>query len=157
VAANGPVERARKPADVEAIRQLFREYAESLPFTLDFQGFDEELAGLPGAYGPPRGALFIARVEGRPVGCAGLRALDDTTCELKRLFVRPGRRGSGLGGQLTAAALAEARRLRYRRMRLDTVPGMEKAQALYQRLGFREIPPYADNPVPGTRFLELEL
>ena len=135
------------------MRGLLREYAASLAFPLDFQDFERELAELPGAYAPPRGELLLAPGN----GCVALRPLDDTTCELKRLYVRPRARGAGLGRTLTEAAVAEARRLEYARMRLDTVPGMEVAQALYEQLGFHEIAPYTTNPVEGTRFLELDL
>jgi GNAT superfamily N-acetyltransferase len=140
-------------SDVEEVRVLFHEYAASLPFALDFQDFDRELADLPGAYAPPRGALLLAR----GAGCVGLRPIDEATCELKRLYVRPSARGTGLGRRLTEAVIAEARRLGYARMRLDTVAGMDAAQSLYERLDFREIAPYRPNPVPGARFLELEL
>ena len=140
-------------ADVAEVRALFREYADSLPFSLDFQDFEHELAELPGPYAPPSGALLL--VHG--AGCVGLRALDGSTCEMKRLYVRPSARGRGIGRLLTEAVIAEAQRLGYARMRLDSTPGMEPAQALYARLGFREIAPYRVNPVPGTRFLELEL
>jgi N-acetylglutamate synthase-like GNAT family acetyltransferase len=143
--------------DLDDVRRLLREYADTLPFALDFQGFDEELATLPGRYAPPDGALLVARESGRAVGCVGIRALDETTCEMKRLYVSEPARGSGLGRVLAEASIAEARRLGYRRMRLDTVPGMETAQALYARLGFREIAPYTANPVLGACFLELEL
>jgi putative acetyltransferase len=140
-------------SDVEEVRTLFLEYASALPFPLDFQDFDREVAGLPGAYAPPRGALLLARGE----GCVALRPIDETSCELKRLYVRPEARGTGLGRRLAEAVVAEARRLGYTRMRLDTVPGMDAAQSLYEQLGFREIPPYRPNPIPGARFLELEL
>jgi putative acetyltransferase len=140
-------------SDVEEVRVLFREYAASLPFALDFQDFDREVADLPGAYAPPRGALLLAR----EAGCVGLRPIDETTCEMKRLYVRPSARGTGLGRRLAEAAIADARRLGYARMRLDTVPGMDSAQSLYERLGFREIAPYRPNPIPGARFLELAL
>ena len=140
-------------SDVDEVRALFREYAASLSFALDFQDFDRELDDLPGPYAPPRGALLLARGE----GCVGLRPLDGTTCELKRLYVRPVARGTGLGRRLAEAIVAEARRLGYTRVRLDTVPGMDAAQALYEQLGFREIEPYRANPIRGARFLELEL
>jgi putative acetyltransferase len=105
-------------SDLEEIRTLFREYAASLPFALDFQNFDRELAELPGAYAPPRGALLLAR----GAGCVGLRPIDETICEMKRLYVRPSARGTGLGRRLAEAVVAEARRLGYLHMRLDTVP-----------------------------------
>ena len=140
-------------SDVDEARALFREYAASLPFALDFQGFDRELAEFPGDYAPPRGALLLAR----GAGCVGLRPLDATTCELKRLYVRPPARGTGLGRRLAEAIIAEGRRLGYQRMRLYTVPGMSAALSLYAELGFREIPPYRANPIPGAVFLELEL
>ena len=144
-------------SESEEVRALLREYAAALPFELDFQDFDRELAGLPGAYTPPRGALLLARVDGEAAGCVALRPLAENACELKRLFVRPAARGLGLGRRLTTAIVSEARRLGYARMRLDTTPGMEAAQALYAELGFVETAPYRHNPVPGTRFLELEL
>jgi ribosomal protein S18 acetylase RimI-like enzyme len=143
----------RDKPDLDEVRVLLLEYAASLPVPLDFQDFDRELAELPGAYGPPRGALLLAH----GLGCVALRPFDDTTCELKRLYVRPQARGSGLGHALVDEVVAEARRLRYARMRLDTLPTMVAAQALYEQLGFREIPAYTSNPVAGARFLELEL
>jgi GNAT superfamily N-acetyltransferase len=143
--------------DLPVVRTLLREYAASLSVSLDFQQFDDELAGLPGAYAPPAGALLIARTADDEAGCIAVRALDASTCELKRLFVRRRWRGHGLGRRLTNAALAHARAAGFLQMRLDTLPGMETAQALYEELGFREIAPYTENPVPGARFLELDL
>jgi len=148
--------RAITAADLTDVRALFEEYAASLPFDLGFQDFELELAGLPGAYVPPGGALLIAHLDGTAVGCVALRALEPGTCELKRLYVRPAARGSGAGRALTECALTEARRIGYRRIRLDTLPGMERAQALYLRLGFRDVAPYTENPIAGARFLELE-
>ena len=139
--------------DLCEVRALFREYADSLPFSLEFQDFERELAQLPGPYAPPRGSLLLVR----GAGCVGLRPLDTSMCEMKRLYVRPAARGRGIGRLLAEAVIAEGRRLGYARMRLDSTPGMESAQALYARLGFREIPAYRANPIPGTRFLELEL
>jgi ribosomal protein S18 acetylase RimI-like enzyme len=135
-------------ADVPAVRELFQEYGDSLGFDLSFQDFDRELADPLGVYE----LVLLA-----PGGCVALRELDDGVCEMKRLYVRPEARGSGLGRRLAEAVIERARERGYERMRLDTVPGMETAQALYESLGFREIGPYRFNPVPGTRFLELVL
>jgi GNAT superfamily N-acetyltransferase len=146
-----------RPDHLADVRRLLIEYANALPFALDFQDFDEELATLPGRYAPPGGTLLVGNVDGVVAGCVGVRRLDDETCEMKRLFVSHNARGSGLGRVLAEASIAAARRLGYRRMRLDTLPGMETAQALYARLGFTEIDPYTVNPVPGARFLQLEL
>jgi GNAT superfamily N-acetyltransferase len=143
--------------DIPAVRTLLREYAAALGISLDFQQFDNELAGLPGAYSPPAGVLLIARTPEADAGCVAVRPLSGSTCELKRLYVRPSWRGHGLGRRLTNAALDHARAIGYSEMRLDTLPGMETAQALYEELGFREIPPYTRNPVRGARFLQLDL
>jgi ribosomal protein S18 acetylase RimI-like enzyme len=139
--------------DVELVRTLFREYGESLGVDLSFQGFDEELAALPGGYD----ALLVARIDDRPVGCVGVRPIDPAVCEMKRLYVRPEGRGAGLGRALALAAIERGRGLGYERMRLDTLPTMGAAQELYRTLGFVEIPPYRHNPIAGSRFLELEL
>jgi N-acetylglutamate synthase-like GNAT family acetyltransferase len=144
-------------ADIPTIRRLLEEYAAALGVDLSFQQFDRELAALPGAYAPPGGTLLVARRGGSAIGCVALRGLDAQTCELKRLFVRPSERGGGTGRALTESALAEARRIGYRRVLLDTLPGMEAAQRLYVELGFRDVPPYTENPVDGARFLELHL
>ena len=144
-------------SELADVRALLRAYADSLPISLDFQHFEQELASLPGDYAPPRGALLVARTRGTAVGCVALRPLDDATCEMKRLFVSPAQRGTGLGRRLAGAIVARARELGYARMRLDTTPSMREAQALYEQLGFRDIPAYTVNPVAGTRFLELEL
>ena len=140
-------------SELDEVRALLREYEASLPFTLDFQGFDAEVAGLPGDYREPGGALLLA--PGR--GCVALRRVDDAACELKRLYVRPAERRGGLGRTLAEAAILRARQLGYRRLLLDTTPGMEAAHELYRSLGFRETDPYTQNPVPGTRYLALEL
>jgi ribosomal protein S18 acetylase RimI-like enzyme len=145
------------PEDLEAARTLFAEYASSLGVDLSFQDFDRELADLPAAYVPPTGSLLLAFAASDPVGCVAVRELEAGICELKRLYVRPAARGRALGRRLTRAAIAQARRLGYARMRLDTLPTMEVAFALYVDLGFGEIDPYRFNPVPGTRFLELDL
>jgi ribosomal protein S18 acetylase RimI-like enzyme len=151
--------------DLEVVRLLFREYAASLGFDLGFQGFEQELAGLPGEYAPPRGRLFLALAdeslsgppERRAVGCVALKPLDLETCEMKRLYVPPAHRGRGLGRLLAERALAEARSIGYRRLRLDTISTMKEALGLYRSLGFLPIPPYRYNPIPGAVYLELDL
>ena len=132
---------------------LFREYADSLGVDLSFQGFEEELAALPGGYD----ALLVAAVDGEPGGCVGIRPFEDGICEMKRLYLRPAARGTGTGRALAEAAIARARELGYGRMRLDTLPSMTAARELYRSLGFVEIEPYRHNPVSGTAFLELQL
>lgn len=148
---------AEFPAQLEPIRELLREYAASLGFKLCFQSFDEELASLPGAYGPPRGACLVAVDGGQLAGLVALRDLGASACEMKRLYVRPSFRGRGAGRHLALAIIDEARHRGYHVMRLDTVASMAAAQGLYEALGFRDIPPYYDNPVPGARFMELRL
>ena len=143
--------------DMEAVRMLFVEYQTALGVDLCFQGFDRELAGLPGDYAPPGGRLLVARADGEAVACVALRPLGTGTCEMKRLYVRSSQRGLGLGRALAEAVIDEARRAGYERMRLDTLPSMTEAAALYERLGFRDIEPYYENPVAGARFLQLEL
>jgi ribosomal protein S18 acetylase RimI-like enzyme len=152
------IEPARWPADAETVDRLFREYAGSLGFDLCFQGFDRELATLPGRYVPPSGALLLASLDGQPVGCVAMRALEPGVCEMKRLYVRPEARGSGAGTRLTDAIIAAARSAGHSRMRLDTIaPMMGRAVELYQRRGFVEIAPYAENPIEGALYLELAL
>jgi len=143
--------------DVEIIRELFREYQRSLGIDLRFQGFEEEVAALPGSYAPPRGRLFIAFDGDEAGGCIALRPLDDDLCEMKRLYLRPSLRGKGAGRALATRVIDEARGVGYRAMRLDTLPMMNDARALYASLGFRPIAPYYDNPVAGTLYMALIL
>jgi ribosomal protein S18 acetylase RimI-like enzyme len=149
---------AKGPGDMALVRALFLEYADWLDFDLCFQGFEEEVASLPGSYAPPGGGLWLARVGGEPAGVVGLRPLEDGISELKRLWVRPAYRGHGLGRRLTETAIAAARAAGYRALRLDTVGAlMANARALYDDLGFREIAPYYHNPEPEVSYLELIL
>ena len=148
------IREAVSSADVATARALFEEYQKSLGFSLCFQNFDEELAGLPGAYAPPDGRLLLAFAGDEPAGCIALRNIGEEICEMKRLWVRPAFRGTGLGRRLVDTLMAEARAIGYRAVRLDTLPSMRAAQALYESLGFRDIPPYNDHPIEGTRFME---
>lgn len=149
---------AQTSEDLAQVRRLFRAYADWLAVDLCFQGFERELAELPGAYAPPAGRLLIAMVGGEVVGCVGLRPLEPGVCEMKRLWVEPGFGGRGIGRALAEKIIAAARQIGYQRMRLDTIPArMPAAQHLYASLGFREIPPYYDNPLDGVVMLELEL
>jgi ribosomal protein S18 acetylase RimI-like enzyme len=141
---------------VPAVRALFEEYAGSLGVDLGFQDFERELAELPGEYAPPAGRLLLAFAP-EPAGCVGLRPFEPGICEMKRLYVRPAHRGSGLGRQLAEAIVAAGSDAGYERMRLDTLPTMAAARTLYRALGFVEIEAYRPNPIHGTTYFELDL
>mgnify|MGYP001062261752 CR=1 FL=1 len=145
------------PASAAIAGDLFREYAEAIGTDLEYQGFAAELAALPRPYVPPNGALFIAHAASGVAGCVGLRPMDSLTGEMKRLYVRPAYRSLGLGQRLVDAVIHAARQAGYMELRLDTLPSMVSAQALYRRLGFVEISPYNDKHLPGTRFFSLRL
>jgi len=179
------LDQAETPEEIEEVRRLLREYEASLGVSLCFQGFERELAELPGEYAPPGGRLLLcsagvspavagasrSRTRGQDahatagetpalhqaVGCVALRRIDDESCEMKRLYLRPGFRGRGAGRVLAVAIIGEARRIGYKKMRLDTLPSMREAMALYETLGFKRIEPYRYNPIEGAVFAELEL
>jgi ribosomal protein S18 acetylase RimI-like enzyme len=136
---------------------LFVEYQHSLDVNLEFQGFTAELERLPDGYAPPDGALLLLRLDGVICGCVGIRRLAEGVAEMKRLFVKPRCRGTGMGKGLAKAAIAEAARLGYRELKLDTLPTMRAAIGLYRSLGFVDTAPYYDNPIKGARFLALPL
>lgn len=150
--------RARSAAEIEQVRELFREYSAWVETDLCFQNFEKELAELPGKYAEPDGRLLLAFHDARLAGCVGLRKLAEGICEMKRLFVRDTFRGKGIGRNLTQAIILEAKDIGYQRMRLDTLPPqMNDAIKLYRHFGFKEIEPYYENPVAGAKFMELSL
>jgi GNAT superfamily N-acetyltransferase len=172
VAIAETIRTARSPRDIELARTLFVEYAQWLKVDLCFQGFDRELASLPGAYAPPRGRLLLAGGPDAAFGCVALRPLDPglecgwsaaapatevVTGEVKRLYVRPLRRGQGWGERLARAIVDEARAIGYGELKLDTLEWMSAARTLYARLGFRECPPYYENPLAGVVYMSLAL
>ena len=139
--------------DVSIVRELFREYADGLGVDLGFQDFEKEIATLPGDYDP----ILVAHWNGEVAGCVALHPIDTIVCEVKRLYVRPAFRGHSIGRSLAGRIMAVAREKGFKKMRLDTLPMMAEAQKLYQSLGFIEIPPYRFNPVPGSKFMEVQL
>ena len=149
------------PTELDATRQIFQEYAQQLDVDLCFQNFDAELAGLPGDYAEPQGALLLAMVDGQLAGCCALRRLVSSdypnACEMKRLYVRNRYRRLGLGRQLVEAILDSARIAGYQHVLLDTLSEMESARALYEDLNFEEIPPYYHNPIAGAHYLKVTL
>jgi putative acetyltransferase len=149
---------AQSPVDIDHARALFKEYEAWLEVDLCFQNFEKELAELPGKYAPPEGRLLLAVENGKVAGCVALRKIGEGTGEIKRLFIRPQFRGRGFGRKLAEAIIAQAKQIGYERMRLDTLPPkMNDAIELYRSLGFVKIEPYYDNPVPGAKFMELDL
>lgn len=157
------LDQVASPQDFDQIKSLFLEYAAWLdqndPHGIDlcFQGFDAELATLPGKYAPPQGRLYLARWQDEAAGCVGLRPMAANVCEMKRLYVRPAFLGKGIGKRLVETIIQGGREIGYRAMRLDTLPFMHSAIALYQRYGFVPIEAYFDTPIPGTLFMELDL
>ncbi|WP_243096889.1 GNAT family N-acetyltransferase [Thermohalobacter berrensis] len=149
--------KAQSKEHFQYIRELFREYANSLDFSLGFQNFDKELKELPGEYAPPNGCILIARFNKKIVGCVALRRISKDICEMKRLYVRPKYRVKGIGKKLAEAIINEAQNIGYKKMRLDTISFMKKAIALYESLGFKEIEPYRYNPIEGARYYELDI
>src|ERR1700682_67864 len=152
------VVQAESEAQIDQAKELFLEYAQSLGFSLCFQNFDKELAGLPGDYAPPEGRLLLEDYDDHLAGCVALHKLEAGICEMKRLYLRPQFRGKDLGRALAERIIAEARQIGYQRMRLDTVgPVMKDAVAMYRKLAFKEIAPYRSNPIAGAMYMELEL
>jgi putative acetyltransferase len=148
---------AQSPAQITKVRELFVEYQRALGVDLCFQAFDQELASLPGRYARPTGRLLLANDGESVLGVVGLRALKGADCEMKRLYVRPAGRGLGVGRLLTTTLINEARFAGYRRMLLDTLPGMTEAQRMYRSMGFTEVAPYCDYPIAGTLYMALDL
>jgi ribosomal protein S18 acetylase RimI-like enzyme len=151
------IARAESPADIAAVRALFLEYARSLGFSLCFQGFDRELAALPGAYAPPRGRLLLATLGNEVAGCVGLQPLDGERCEMRRLYLRPDFRRRGVGRRLAETAVAEARAIGYRRIALETLESMHAARSLYASLGFRNDAARETDSASGVIRAELDL
>ena len=148
---------ATSPADIEAVRALFREYERWVDEPCCFATFEQEVEALPGEYAPPAGRLFLAEEAGASAGCVALRRLDAQAGEMKRLYVRPPFQGRGLGRRLATEVIAAARQAGYTRLLLDTLPKMASAIALYRALGFAPCGPYSAAPTPGAIFFELQL
>jgi ribosomal protein S18 acetylase RimI-like enzyme len=146
-----------RPDEMPAVRALLVEYCRWIDLDATFEEINAELDRLPGDYAPPGGLLLVVRIDGHPVGLVAYRRLDDRTCEMKRLYVQPQARGRGLSRALVEALTSHATRAGYLEMRLDTLPMMGPAQRLYESLGFHDIPPYYDTPIPGTRFMARRL
>jgi putative acetyltransferase len=151
------IHRAESETDYLSAQRLIQEYTDSLGFDLCFQDFEYELAHLSTEYGPPDGCLFLAFLEGNLAGCVGLRKFDSSTCEMKRLYIKPPNRGMGLGKHLSEAVIQDARILGYQKIRLDTLASMITAREIYKKLGFVEIPAYRFNPIAGAIYMELDL
>jgi ribosomal protein S18 acetylase RimI-like enzyme len=157
--ANAPfiIAAARSGEDLDVARELFRQYGRTPDVSVCVVGFDEEIQALPGPYAEPHGTILLARIAGEAVGCVAVKPVGGEAAEMKRLFVRPEARGKKLGDALASAAIEAARTRGYRRLRLDTLPSMTAARAVYARLGFGEIAPWVETPVPGVAYLELAL
>jgi putative acetyltransferase len=151
------IDKPHNAAETDAVKALFLEYAQSLGFSLCFQGFDEEMATFPAKYSPPQGGLLLAKVDGEIAGAVGVWQQSPGICEMKRLYVKPGFRGLDLGRKLAQAVVEEGRRLGYRAMRLDTLKTMQAARKLYATMGFAEVPPYYHNPMADAVYMELPL
>ena len=149
--------RAQSPDEIDEVRRLFREYEQFLGVDLCFQSFEEELAGLPGKYGPPDGVLLMATDGRQSAGCVALRKVENGICEMKRLYLRPQYRARGVGRLLAERILSEATALGYSVMRLDTLDKLKAAMGLYEAMGFRRREPYYGNPLPGVVYWELDL
>lgn len=149
--------RAESDEHLEIAKGLFMEYARSLEFNLGFQDFEEEIAYMPGHYGPPDGCILLAFYDNNPAGCAALRKLEQGICEMKRLYVRPEFRGLGIGKMLSQMIIDEASRIGYDKMRLDTLASMKEAISIYRKLGFHNVQPYRYNPFQDAVFLEKDI
>lgn len=142
---------------ISEARKLIQEYGNSLNINLDFQNFKQELKKLPGQYIAPKGILLLATLDNKSVGCIALRELNSNSCEMKRLYIKEAYRGQGIGKMLVTRLIDEARKMKYEYMKLDTLPGMKRAQEIYESYGFYDINPFVYNPVDGTRYMELKL